>query len=358
MEEICKDFHEYDQESLAQIDLTELDDQLLEEDDQEEEDEENDEASDIELDRRVNKNIKNTYKRTYGKTKRQIDAENRHILGTQKKCLNFVKRHRGHRAVCNWCKKAPTPKVIWKWASSEKVWYRWYRGKWHYWGPSKRGFTESGWTWYKGYWHHDGYVFKFVNHKWYRFQGKRWVYYGRKVAVHPGVPRGKPICRPFYILKRWGFPSKLGVRKLPRCQVGKGRHSGVYMWKGRSACRFLGGRLVYHKHKICKTGRPHQWKRVKRCVKGNILTKKGLNYKTGRALRTHTRLVIGGLVENSCYKFRAFEHSKDYLAYRYKHKKYEIYQSPKSRLKDRVWKIKRGIYGAKNTITLQSSFWP
>ena len=88
MEETCKDFHEYDQESLAQLDdadLLEVDNQEEEDeendeatdvelDNQEEKDEENDEATDVELDRRVGKNIKNTYKKTYGKTKKQIDA--------------------------------------------------------------------------------------------------------------------------------------------------------------------------------------------------------------------------------------------------------------------------------------------
>jgi len=97
-----------------------------------------DEASLIEIDEdKFKKSVKSTYKKHYGKTKAQIDAENKHIIGTQKTCLNFVKKYRGHMKVCNWCKKAPTPKVIWKWSPTEKVWYRFYDGKWHYWGPSK-----------------------------------------------------------------------------------------------------------------------------------------------------------------------------------------------------------------------------
>lgn len=83
--------------------------------------------------------------------------------------------------------------------------------------------------------------------------------------------------------RRWGFPASLGVKKLPRCQVGSGKKAAIYIWKGSSACRFLGGRLVYHRLHTCKVGRPHQWKRVVRCVLGPILSGKGFNYKTGGA---------------------------------------------------------------------------
>merc|ERR1712086_1168059 len=98
---------------------------------------------------------------------------------------------------------------------------------------------------------------------WYRFQGHKWVRYGKTVNIKPTVPRGAKICRPFYMLKKFGFPSSLGAKSLPRC-------------------RFLGGRLVYQKHAVCKAGKPHQWARVVRCVRGAVLSKKGLNYKTGQ----------------------------------------------------------------------------
>jgi len=121
MEQSCADMNSIDETSLVQT--------------------ENEEE-------KYKKSIKNTYKKHYGKTKKQIDAENHHILSTQAKCLHFVKKYRGHEKVCNWCKKAPAPKVIWKWSPTEKVWYRFYDGKWHYWGPSKKGFTHAGWTWW------------------------------------------------------------------------------------------------------------------------------------------------------------------------------------------------------------------
>ena len=53
------------------------------------------------------------------------------------------------------------------------------------------------------------------------------------------------------------------------------------MWTNDAACRFIGGRLTYHKRMTCKTGKPHAWKRVVRCVLGPVLSNKGLNYKTG-----------------------------------------------------------------------------
>jgi len=254
MQETCKDMNTIDESSLVEVD---------------------------EEDTKYKKAVKHSYKTHYSKTKRAIDAENKHILATQKKCLNFVKKYRGHAKVCSWCRKN---RVIrrWKWVPNEKVWYRYYGGKWHYWGPSKTGFTRGGWTFYKGYWHHRGYVFKFIRGMWYRFQGRRWVKYGSKVPLKPGIPRGPKICRPFYVLKKYGFPTSLAARRLPRCQVGAGKRAAIYMWKNHAACRFLGGRLVYHTHKVCKAGRPHSWKRVTRCVRGPILTNKGLNYKTGR----------------------------------------------------------------------------
>jgi hypothetical protein len=89
------------------------------------------------------------------------------------------------------------------------------------------------------------------------------------------------------MLKKFGFPSTLGAKSMPRCRVGSGKKATYYMWKDRSACNFLGGRLAYQKHKVCKVGKPHQWTRVVRCVRGPVLSKKGLNYKTGRHFK-HT----------------------------------------------------------------------
>ena len=136
---------------------------------------ENDE--DVEIDR----SIKGSSTQHYGKTKRTIDRENQHILKTQATCLKFVRKHPGHRGVCNYCKNQKAPKVIWKWEATLKVWYRWsvYNKDWMYWGPSKSGFTASGWSWYKGFWHHGGFVYKYNDGYWWRFQNRRWVRYNK-----------------------------------------------------------------------------------------------------------------------------------------------------------------------------------
>ena len=229
------------------------------------------------------KKVRGAYKKHYGLSKAKIDAENHHILSTQATCMKFVKQYRGHPKVCNWCKAAKAPSVIWKWDTDDKVWFRWYENKWHYWGPSKHGFTAKGWTWYKGYWHHNGWIFKHTGGMWWRFQAHKWVKYSRTITINPTPPRGPKICRPFFMLKKWGFPTSLGAKTLPRCKVGAGKAAIWYMWKDRGNCRFLGGRLVYQKIKTCKSGRPHQWAKVTRCVRGPILSKKGLNYKTGKS---------------------------------------------------------------------------
>lgn len=197
---------------------------------------------------------KTSYKKLYGKSKTDIAKENNKILSTQKKCLAFVEKHRGHMAVCNWCRTAKMPKVYWKWDSTHKVWYRFYRGTWHYWGPSKQGFTAEGWTWYNGYWHHEGFIFKFHNGIWFRFQGGNWVKYGKSVPIKPKAPHEETICRPFYKLEKAGFPSSLATKDMPRCIVGSGKNRAIYIWKGHSACRFLGGKLGYQKIHKCKKG--------------------------------------------------------------------------------------------------------
>jgi len=210
----------------------------------------------------------------------------------------------------------------------------------------------------QGYWHHNGWVFKYVGKNWYRFQGHKWVRYGSTVKINPTPPRGKKICRPFRMLKKFGFPGSLSSKRLPRCKVGTGKSSVLYMWKDRAACRFLGGRLSMQKRSICKVGRPHQWARVIRCVRGPILSKKGLNYKTGRSSRSvrrsvthHTRTkreqIIGGLRVGGCYKLRAFHHTKDYLS------NVGTYAFNSETSKTKVWKIVPGIDGTRNSITLK-----
>jgi len=270
MQEQCKDFAAYDEESLLEVD------------EEAEEDMESAPKTKPKAKKDL-KRIKSTYKAHYGKTKAEIDKENKHIVGTQATCLRFVKKYKGMPKVCAWCKHAKAPSVRWKWVAEEKVWYRWYDKKWHYWGPSKSGFTAVGWTWYKGFWHHNGYVYKFVGGKWYRFQGRKWVFYRKQVPLNPQAPRERPICRPFYKLMKYGFPASLAARKMPRCKVGSGAHAAIFMWKDEKACRFLGGKLTYQAKATCKVGKPHQWKRVVRCVKGAVISHKGLDYRTGKA---------------------------------------------------------------------------
>merc|ERR1712146_523346 len=104
--------------------------------------------------------------------------------------------------------------------------------------------------------------------------------------------------------------------------------------------------------KICKTGRPHQWAKVTRCVQGPILSKKGLNYKTGLAYkishthRVHKSYYIGGLRLGKCYKFRAYSKKTDYLANQGTY----AFNSPYSKIN--VWKVGKDMDGSKNTITI------
>jgi len=81
---------------------------------------------------------------------------------------------------------------------------------------------------------------------------------------------------------KYGFPTSLSAKRMPRCKVGSGKNASIYYWKDRAACRFLGGKLSYQKIRTCKAGKPHTWKRVVKCVRGPILTNKGFNYKTGQ----------------------------------------------------------------------------
>jgi hypothetical protein len=104
--------------------------------------------------------------------------------------MKFVKKYQGHQKVCSYCRTTKTPKVIWKWDTSLKVWYRWsqYSKSWAYWGPSKSGFTAVGWSWYRGYWHHGGFAYKYEKGTWSRYQNRRWVPFNKKVPVNPSPP--------------------------------------------------------------------------------------------------------------------------------------------------------------------------
>jgi len=239
--------------------------------------EEEDEGEDEDR-RRYIKKVEESYKTRYGKTKAEIDAENKHILTTQAKCLNFVKKYPGHYKVCQYCKSKAAPKIYWKWDTDDHVWYRWYGNEWHYWGPSKEGFTTAGWTWYKGYWHHNGWVFKYVQHQWFRWEDMHWVYYANRVDINPAPPETKKICRPFMIMKKAGYPMTLTAKTIPRCKVGQGKTASIYMWKTRKNCRFLGGKLIHQKMFHCKSGMPHVWAKVTRCVKGPAVKKGGFAY--------------------------------------------------------------------------------
>ena len=198
--------------------------------------------------------------------------------------MNFVKTHQGHPEVCEWCQKEyKRPAVVWKWNPAENTWYRYYDGDWHYWGPSKDGFTEGGWSWYNGYWHNDGYVFKYENETWSRFQDNKWVPYDKDVPVDPKPPTGGKICRPFYKMMKQGFPSSLASTQVPRCKVG----DQIYMWTDEAACKFLGGVKAYQDRVNCKSGESHKWKRVVKCVQGqNQLSNGGFDYKTGALNKT------------------------------------------------------------------------
>jgi len=236
LRETCKDMHTIDESSLLQIDAEDASKTF------------------VATQARANKD---SYVKHYGQTMTQIDKDNKKILATQKKCMAFVAKYRDHHQVCKWCNHQPEPSSTWKWVEYEKAWYRWYDDRFHYWGATKKGFTHIGWTWYKGYWHHSGYVYKYSKSKWYRFQAGKWVYYAKRVPINPGVARGKKICRPFYILKKFGFPTSLARNKLPRCQVGQGKKAIIFMWTNTAACKFIGGKKVYHKRMTCKTGKPH-----------------------------------------------------------------------------------------------------
>ena len=211
--------------------------------------------------------------------------------------MDFVKNNQGHPEVCEWCQKEyKRPAVVWKWNPDEETWYRYYDGNWHYWGPSKDGFTEGGWSWYNGYWHNDGYTFKYEDGKWHRFQDHKWEVYGEEVPVDPSPPTGKKICRPYYKMMKQGFPQSLSSTQVPRCKVG----DQIYMWTDEAACKFLGGKKAYQERVVCKSGESHKWKRVVKCATGpEKLESGGFDYKTGKLKESLYRFTQCGAYRDS-----------------------------------------------------------
>ena len=180
LEDYCKDAEhiEVDDESLLNLDnqINEDEPDLGETD-----------LAEVGEEVQADRSTKHSYYSHYGKSKSQIDRENRRILYNlkalkkkEKTCYSFVTKHKDHPKICTWCKKHYRyVRNQWRWVSAERAWYRYYGGKWHYWGIVKSGFRGNGWSWYKGYWHHGGYVYKYVHRKWYRFYNHRWNYYAK-----------------------------------------------------------------------------------------------------------------------------------------------------------------------------------
>jgi hypothetical protein len=229
------------------------------------------------------KNIRGTMAEHMGKTKAEIDTENKHILETQAKCMDFVNAHQDHPAVCNWCHANSQPESgeIWQWNPEEGVWYKWSGDRYHYWGPSKEGLKHD-WSWYQGFWHHNGYVYKYENKKWFRFQGGEWVEYHETIEINPEAPHGKE-CREFLKLEQAHIPESLTEHNIPRCQVGEGAQKVVYEWSDDADCTFLGGAKVFQKNFKCADGSGPQFRTVEVCVQGPELARDGLNYATGQA---------------------------------------------------------------------------
>lgn len=223
----------------------------------------------------------------------------------------------------------------WRWSSVDKAWYRWYDGKWHYWGISKRGFTYNGWSWYAGYWHYKGYVYKWNRPYWYRFVNRQWVRYTRQIPIQPSKPRAK-VCRPVYRLLKAGTPTSVSNQYIPRCKVGR----NIYMYSDYDGCKFLGGKKVMQKRLVCKTGKQHRWARMTKCIY-YYKSGKGLDYKTGKLKR-------------SSYKFDQCQIYRDTK----KTDRYYWFVNGKCHLipKDKHWKTYYSIFksGAKYKILSRS----
>lgn len=185
--------------------------------------------------------------------------------------MKWVKSHAHHDAVCRYCAKGVTPSIKWKYYNG--VWYRWWSGKWHYYGPSKRG-HGGAWKWYSGFWHYNGYVFKYEGGKWYRFYGGKWQYYDKEVTQDPKPPMTKPYCIQVYKLVKHGLPGSLAIKRAPRCKAG----DTIYMWEGAKKCAIVGGRKVFTGISRCKKGTLHKWQKVRRCTKSVVIKAGKVNY--------------------------------------------------------------------------------
>jgi len=90
-----------------------------------------------------------------------------------------------------------------------------------------------------------------------------------------------------------------------------------------------------------------------RCVQGPVISGKGLNYKTGHAksekVHKKTVIVVSGMKLGSCYKFRAFDHSHDFLS----NVNGTAYNTEEAK-DDRVFKVIQGLSGAKNTVSINT----
>lgn len=59
------------------------------------------------------------------------------------------------------------------------------------------------------------------------------------------------------------------------------------MWKNAKDCRFLGGKKVHQKMFKCKSGQPHVWAKITKCVRGPMPKKGGFNYEKASGKQTH-----------------------------------------------------------------------
>lgn len=195
----------------------------------------------------------------------KIAAANAKILATDKTCLAWVKHKQGHNDVCRYCAHGVTPSVRWKFYNN--VWYRWYAGKWHYYGPSRTG-HGGAWKWFKGYWHYKGYVYRYINGKWERYYGGKWQKYtSGHVPQDPKPPTTPKTCIDVLKIVKQGLPDGLAVHSIPRCKSGE----EYFMWEGVHKCSIIGGRKVFKMMSKCKVGSLHKFQKVKRCTREEII---------------------------------------------------------------------------------------
>jgi len=103
------------------------------------------------------------------------------------------------------------------------------------------------------------------------------------------------------------------------------------------------------KHKTCKSGKPHTWVKVTRCVQGPVLTSKGFNYKLGKADKSVEATSIGGMRIGQCYTFRSLNHKSKYLLTQ---KGFSLRNALKKE-GNLVFKVVHGLSGTKNTVSLR-----